>query len=139
MAYIRMTRDQSATFSHILFLIVHCNEIHIYNGIYTKVNDNLNFELDNDCLNPTIFSTNQSLDLLTNPKIFSAINVLICFTFIENKFQFLTVMQPIPIKESQLTKKQSSSKLHQGHIWVLKNTLNEHHVVFQWGEKALVK
>ena len=98
MAYIHTTRDQSATFSHILFLIVHCNEIHIYNGIYTKVNDNLNFELDIDCHNPIIFSRNQSLDLLTNPKIFSAINVLTFSTSIKNIFYFLTVMQQFQSK-----------------------------------------
>ena len=66
--------------------------------ITQNVNDNLNFELDIDCHNPIIFSRNQSPDLLTNPKIFSAINVLTFSTFIKNIFYFLTVMQQFQSK-----------------------------------------
>ena len=66
--------------------------------ITQNVNDNLNFELDIDCHNPIIFSRNQSLDLLTNPKIFFAINVLTFSTFIKNIFYFLTVMQKFQSK-----------------------------------------
>ena len=62
--------------------------------ITQNVNDNLNFELDIDRHNPIIFSRNQSLDLLTNPKIFSAINVLTFSTSIKNIFYFLTVIAP---------------------------------------------
>ena len=40
--------------------------IHNYNGDYTKVNDNFEYELHIDCFNPAIFFSNQSLDLLTN-------------------------------------------------------------------------
>ena len=62
-------------FSHTPLMKVNYNGIQIYNRITCKgksnLNLNLNCILNINCLNPMIFSSNQSLNLLTNLKIFS--------------------------------------------------------------------
>ena len=58
------------TFSQSFYLIImHFNEIHIYNGNYKKIQSLFEFELQIDCLNPTFFSSNQSPESVVVPGI----------------------------------------------------------------------